>query len=150
MLLLDMNYFTSFPFIAEQTILQVMNYIASSTKILEEKFMLIDIQVLSERIRRLRHQRTLTQEQLAEKADLSSVYVSNVECGKRVPSLETLLILCHVLRCTPDELLEGFYPEKSDSTPEDIKKLFDRSTNSEKQFMLSVCSAFVHFLKDSL
>ena len=112
--------------------------------------MLIDIQVLSERIRRLRHQRNLTQEQLAELADLSVVYVSNVECARRVPSLETLLTLCHVLKCTPDELLDGFYPARADSTPDDIKKLFDRSTNSEKQFMLSVCSAFVHFLKDSL
>lgn len=112
--------------------------------------MLIDTQVLAERIRRLRHQRNLTQEQLAELADLSSVYVSNVECGKRVPSLDTMLIFCHVLKCTPDELLDGFYPEKSDPTPAEIKKLFDHSTDSEKQFMLSVCSAFIHFLKGSL
>ena len=112
--------------------------------------MLIDTQVLAERIRRLRHQRSLTQEQLAELADLSSVYVSNVECGKRVPSLDTMLTLCHVLKCTPDELLDGFYPVKSEPTPDEIKKIFERSTDDEKQFMLSICSAFVHFLKGSI
>ncbi len=112
--------------------------------------MVIDKQVLAERFRRLRHQRNLTQEQLAELADLSVVYISNVECGKRVPSMETMLTLCHALKCTPDELLEGFYPEKTDPTPDQIRILFDRSTASEKQFMLRICSAFVHFLQDSL
>ncbi len=112
--------------------------------------MLVDTPVLSQRIRRLRHQRNLTQEQLAELTDLSVVYISNVECAKRIPSLETMLALCYALKCTPDELLEGFYPEKSDPTPDHIRILFDRSTASEKQFMLRVCSAFVHFLKDSL
>ena len=54
--------------------------------------MLIDTRVLAERIKKLRHQRNLTQEQLAELADLSVVYISNVECAKRVPSLDTMLI----------------------------------------------------------
>ena len=111
--------------------------------------MLINTQVLSERIRRLRHQRNLTQEQLAEATNLSVVYISNVECAKRIPSLDTMLTLCHALKCTPDELLDGFYPEKSEPTPDQIGKLFDRSTASEKQFMLKVCSAFIHFLKAS-
>ena len=35
--------------------------------------MLIDTRVLAERIKKLRHQRNLTQEQLAELADLSVV-----------------------------------------------------------------------------
>ena len=112
--------------------------------------MLIDTPVLAERIKRLRHQRNLTQEQLAELTNLSVVYISNVECAKRIPSLETMLKMCHAMKCTPDELLDGFYPEKRDPTPEQIKALFDRSNANEKQFMLRVCSAFVHYLKDTL
>jgi len=53
--------------------------------------MMIDKNVFAERIKKLRHQRNLTQEELAELANLSVVYVSNVECGKRVPSLDTML-----------------------------------------------------------
>ena len=112
--------------------------------------MLIDTRVLAERIKKIRHQRNLTQEQLAELADLSVVYISNVECAKRVPSLDTMLIFCRVLECTPDELLDGFYPGKKDPTPMQIKAMFDKSTANERQFMLRVCSAFMHFLKDSL
>lgn len=112
--------------------------------------MLIDTQVLAERVKKLRHQRNLTQEQLAERTELSVVYISNVECAKRVPSLDTMLSLCRVLECTPDELLDGFYPEKREPTPQQIKALFERSTANERQFMLRVCSAFMHFLKDSL
>ena len=101
-------------------------------------------------LRRLRKAAGLTQEQLAELADLSVVYISNVECAKRVPSLDTMLIFCRVLECTPDELLDGFYPGKKDPTPMQIKAMFDKSTANERQFMLRVCSAFMHFLKDSL
>lgn len=112
--------------------------------------MMIDTNVFAERIKKLRHQRNLTQEELAELANLSVVYISNVECGKRVPSLDTMLTLCEALYCTPDELLDGFYPDKQKPTPTQIRSLFERSTPSEKQFMLRLCSAFMLYLKDSL
>ena len=47
----------------------------------------------------------LTQEQLAEKAGISKQFVCNIECGRAVPSLVTLLSLCHALNVTANDLL---------------------------------------------
>ena len=48
------------------------------------------LRTLGERIRQLREQAGLTQEQLAEKVDLHGSYVGLIERGKKTPSLYTL------------------------------------------------------------
>ena len=112
--------------------------------------MSIDKNVSAERIRKLRHRRNMTQEELAEAADLSVVYIGNLECGARLPSLDTILRLCHILDCTPDELLEGFYPDRNKPDARSFLAMFEHSTYAEKQFMLKVSDAFIHYLKDTL
>ena len=57
----------------------------------------IDYTALGKRIASLRRKRRLTQEQLAEKTELSTNYISHIENSRSIPSLETLMI------CTPSE-----------------------------------------------
>ena len=52
-----------------------------------------------------RYRLNLTQAQLAEKAGLSKQFVCNIECGRAIPSIETLLSLCYALNVTSDALL---------------------------------------------
>jgi len=111
--------------------------------------MRIDKNVFADRIKKLRHRRNLTQEQLAEMTELSVVYISNVECAKRIPSLDTMLALCNALDCSPDELLEGFFPEKDKHQPFQLKAVFEHCEPSEMKFLLKVCAAFMQYLKDS-
>lgn len=54
-----------------------------------------------------RHQKSLTQADLAEKAGLSKQFVCNIECGRAIPSLVTVLSLCDALNVTPNDLLES-------------------------------------------
>ena len=53
----------------------------------------IDYQALGKRISNLRRQKKLTQEELAEKTDLSTNYISHIENSRSIPSLETLMKL---------------------------------------------------------
>ena len=46
-------------------------------------------------------------EELAEIADLSTVYISYIENAKRKPSLESLIKISNALEITIDELLYG-------------------------------------------
>jgi transcriptional regulator with XRE-family HTH domain len=54
--------------------------------------------LLGERIKELRKLRGLSQEALAEKAGISSQYVSNIERGKENPTLDLLFQLADALK----------------------------------------------------
>jgi len=54
--------------------------------------------LIGENIRAFRRKAGLSQEKLAEKADLHSVYISQVERAERAVTIETLLKITKVLR----------------------------------------------------
>lgn len=58
-------------------------------------------------VRQARVNKHLKQQTLAEAADLAHSYVSNIENGKRNPSLATIVKLTRVLDTTPAELLHA-------------------------------------------
>ncbi|HTD84578.1 MAG TPA: helix-turn-helix transcriptional regulator [Gemmatimonadaceae bacterium] len=59
-------------------------------------------------LRRLRNERDLSQERLAEAANLTADYVGFVERGENVPTLTVLLKLARALRVDASELLSEF------------------------------------------
>lgn len=59
------------------------------------------------RLRQLRRQKDLTQEQLAEAAGISVDMLSNIERGVNAPSFETLEKLAKVLGVHVKELFDG-------------------------------------------
>jgi DNA-binding XRE family transcriptional regulator len=61
------------------------------------------------RVRQVRRQQDLTQEQLAEAAGISVEFLSNIERGVNAPSFETLEKLAEVLQVPVQELFH--FPE---------------------------------------
>jgi transcriptional regulator with XRE-family HTH domain len=62
---------------------------------------------LGEGLRRIRHERNLTQGQLAALAGVTPAAISQAETGRRGLSLDTVVPLCEALGVTVDELLGG-------------------------------------------
>jgi transcriptional regulator with XRE-family HTH domain len=58
------------------------------------------------RLRQLRRERDLTQEQLAEAAEISLDMLSNIERGINAPSFETIAKLSEGLKLPPRELFD--------------------------------------------
>lgn len=56
---------------------------------------------LAKQIASLRNSKGLTQEQLADKADIDRVALANIETGKRRPTVTTLLKLANALSTNP-------------------------------------------------
>ena len=55
----------------------------------------------------MRHERGMTQRELAEALGLSNRTISKWECGDGLPDLANILPLCDSLGITADELLHG-------------------------------------------
>lgn len=49
----------------------------------------------------------MTQEQLAERADMSVSTITSIEAGRRNGSVETIIKLAEILGVTTDDLLRG-------------------------------------------
>lgn len=61
--------------------------------------------IVGENVRRLRHARGLTQEQLAFEAKIDLTYVGGIERGRRNPSLLVLIRIASALSVEPATLL---------------------------------------------
>ena len=70
--------------------------------------------LLGIRIREIRKTRELSQEELAERADISTQYVSNIERGKENPTLDLLLRLAEALRVSLGQLCDFETVEQMD------------------------------------
>lgn len=70
-----------------------------------------EAQLFGRRLRELRKERGLTQEALAESADLSGNYISDLELGLKVPSLTILVRLSQALEVATTDLLADFTRE---------------------------------------
>ena len=62
---------------------------------------------LGRRVRALRENQSLTQEQLGEKADLDQTYISDIERGERNPSVLIVGQLARAFRLSLAELFAG-------------------------------------------
>ena len=65
------------------------------------------LQDFAQRLRALRLERSLSQEQLAHRAGLDRTYVSSCEAGRRNVTLRTICRLASALEVDPGELVSG-------------------------------------------
>lgn len=62
---------------------------------------------IGRRIAQKRRRLLLTQAEVEVRADLSPRYLSNIERGRSIPSIDVLMQIADVLHMTPDEVLLG-------------------------------------------
>lgn len=98
----------------------------------------MNLKNIGENVKKIRIQNKMTQAQLAEKADISTVHMSHIETGSVAMSLDSLLNICNALKTTPDELLWGEY----DVTNEKLKSVMDdygkNMTSDENKLLVEI------------
>lgn len=76
----------------------------------------MNYEMLGRKIRKYRKQKKYTLEQLAERLDVSTTFIGQIERASGKPSLETLVRIANVLEVSTDELLfEGLNEKSGDS-----------------------------------
>ena len=89
----------------------------------------IDFNELGVRIKKRRIELGLKQNELSEMMGISNNYLSNIENGHSIPSLEVFSDICVKLKITPDLLLLGVI--RVDNVPENIKDNLKLCTSKE-------------------
>ncbi len=72
--------------------------------------MIIDYELIGQRIASHRKKKYITQECMAEHLDVSTAFISKIERGKTQLSLERLVQICQYLNLDPTQLLYGSIP----------------------------------------
>lgn len=98
----------------------------------------VDFQIIGKRIKERRKKLHLSQEKLAEMVDKSTVFISNLENGKRGASVESVIMICDTLGLSLDELLVGTVPEGTDRYLDMIATVFQQCTETEKRLISEV------------
>ncbi|KMZ52459.1 helix-turn-helix domain-containing protein [Dorea sp. D27] len=102
------------------------------------------------RVKQARLDAGLTQEELAEKANLSSSFISRLENGKILPSVKKLHMLADILDVGLEDLLRDFFRQSggpSDTLTEQIFFHVDMMTVPEKQYLLAYVELFRNFIE---
>ena len=98
----------------------------------------MNYKLLGNQIRKYRKQKKYTLEQLAEKLDVSTTFIGQIERAKGIPSLETLVKIANELEVSTDCLLFGDLNTKSSNNYfiEQIDSLTETYTPQEKELLL--------------
>jgi|SRR5579884_661097 transcriptional regulator with XRE-family HTH domain len=95
------------------------------------------------RIKEIRRARGLTQERLAEQADLSPRYLSRLEVGQQSPSIEMLTRLARALNVEMWELFDFGHVGTMKELQETLSKLIRELDEEKLRLVVKVIRAFV-------
>lgn len=100
----------------------------------------MDYVALGARIKNKRLEQNLAQEQLAEKVELSAVYIGQIERGERKMTIDTLVKLANSLNSSIEELLK-------DSTSSNVNARLNELVNIAKELDTSDIDKVIDVIK---
>lgn len=101
----------------------------------------MELQNLGNKIRTVRQSRGITQEQLAEKVDISTNFMSLIENGRNM-SVETLVKIAESLGVTVDYLLTDTVKIDNDIITVQISQILSTLNNEEKIFFFNMIKQY--------
>lgn len=93
---------------------------------------------LGQRIARYRNKKNITQEKLAEIVDISEVYLSYIECGKKNPSAEILCRIAEALQISLDALILPNIPHLNSEIDADLCRMIRSYTPTQKEKLITI------------
>ena len=110
--------------------------------------MAIDYTMIGKRLKESRMAAKLTQEKVAEAADITTVYLSKIENGKVAPTLDTLGAVCAAVNADLGYVLSGCQYSQKTYGSETVLQLFQSCTPEVKPIALAVLKDLAALQKD--
>lgn len=105
---------------------------------------------LGQRIRQERQKLHLTQEQLAEKINVSTTYIGFIERGERSITLSKLTLLANVLGVSIDYLLSDTLTVASSSNEKLWVQLLSSATEEEQKLIIDMAKLLLNHSKKDI
>lgn len=102
---------------------------------------------LGARIQEIRKSKKLTQENLAEMIDMDKPNLSNIECGKKFMTAETLEKIIVALDVQPNELFTFEHMESDDILKQEIIENINILQKKDLQFIHKIINSLLEYKK---
>ena len=97
-----------------------------------------DYNVIGRRIKTARTEQNLTQEELADKIDVSVAFMSRIERGGSKINLRRLTQIAETLNVSPGYLLTGSNTASKDYLREDFRQVLDKCTPEQQRLIYAI------------
>ena len=95
----------------------------------------LDYIIIGQRLKKARKAKKMTQEELAEKLDVSIAFLSRIERGNSQVNLKRLVQICEILEVSPGEILNGVSSKSSQYLDSEFASLL-KDCSSEQQKLI--------------
>ena len=106
----------------------------------------MDKLTMGDRIKETRKKRNFTQEQLAEKLDISVEYVSQIERGLKVPSMQLFIKLLEILDVSSDYLLRDIVSTNNLYGDKQIGNKLEKLTPKQRVALEALIDTYIEYL----
>ncbi|MBR7117530.1 MAG: helix-turn-helix transcriptional regulator [Clostridia bacterium] len=106
----------------------------------------MDKLTMGDRIREIRKKRGMTQEQLAEKIDVTLEYVSQIERGLKMPSMQVFVKLVEVLDVSADYLLRDSVSTRNLYGDKQLGARLERLTPKQRVALEALIDTYIEYL----
>ena len=100
--------------------------------------------IIGEKIREMRNQAGLTQEQLAEKIGISVKYISRIETGKSGIKTQTLIKYINLLGITPNVFYKSFVDNSEIMSNIRLSEKIETLSEDKKEFISNIIDELKH------
>ncbi len=100
-------------------------------------------QMIGAKVKEIRSKRGITQDQLSERMDINSKYLSSIERGKENPTLNTLIKLSQSLEVNLDEIFSFVEIEDPDARKSLIISLLDEANDEQLKLAFKILSVII-------
>lgn len=98
---------------------------------------------LGKALREARNSRSLTQEQLAELADIGVMYLGEIERGKKMPSLKIFIKLIEALDVSADYILRNELSSGKDYVFDEITQMLAGLSPKQRKCVAEMIAVYV-------
>lgn len=101
---------------------------------------------MGDRIKETRKKKGLTQEQLAEKVDITLEYISQIERGLKMPNMQVFIKLVEVLDVSADYLLRDSVSTRNLYGDKQIGLKLERLTPKQRVALEALMDTYIEYL----